>query len=380
MSVIVRTPSMTRWPFAAGATAQGIQQLWSTGFLTSVQPIGPGILTVWARGTDCEGPPTMTVSVDGVDCGTVDVAEGWASYRFGCRPAPGKRRITVAYGNDRRTTDCDRNLYVDTITWEPAPPLSWAPPTLDRPVVLRVVPGLGEYRMDPARDYRVVLPPEPFERVGGLTLTGGRNVTLVGGEIRIPRVPVLAPEPDRRALLLQGQTGSVHVEGLHLTGDGLGEGIDLYQPHADAVTIENVRCEQLWTGPVDADVHSDVIQTWSGPRMLRVDRLTGITAYQGLMLGSRQTGPPMATADLRNVSLIGSYPDNVTPPQYLVNDDDPVPEMRLDNMWCGARGKLNAFTPAASPRAKLVNRGLPPVDLVLAGSVGCGYHTPGYAA
>lgn len=355
--------------------------MWSNSLVTTVQPIGPGTITVRASGTDADGPPVMGLGVDGARVGRVNVDPGPRHYKFACRCAPGRRRITATFGNDRRTDQTDRNLTVHEVVWEPAAPLSWAPPALDRPNVLHISHGLGEYRLQDGKDYRPVMPPEPFGQPGGLMVIGGRNVALIGGEIHVPAVPDTATEADRRGLLLARQTGAVHVEGLHLTGPGLGEGIDLDQPAAESVTIQNVRVEQLRTGPAAAGVHSDAVQTWSGPRRLRIDRLTATTSYQGLMLGSAQHGPATASGDLRNISLIGTYPGDIIPAQYLINDDDPIPNLAIRDVWCHATGgaQLHAYTPADSPRAVEVQHGIPPVDPCPAGAVGVGYHTPGYA-
>lgn len=64
--------------------------------------------------------------------------------------------------------------------------LSWAPPKLDKPETVQ----LGERRgyglkLKKDRDYIVKLPKDkPF--IGELNIYGGRNVVIIGGEIRIP--------------------------------------------------------------------------------------------------------------------------------------------------------------------------------------------------
>ena len=56
------------------------------------------------------------------------------------------------------------------------------------------------------------------------------------------------------------------------------------------------------------DNHPDVLQTWSGPPELRVDRLSGTTRYQGFFLHPTQfgSGVPPRLFDLRRVDLTGT--------------------------------------------------------------------------
>lgn len=429
-------------------------------------------LIVRARGASCFGAPRMTVSVDGLEVGAVDVAASrWTGYRFPLRIAGGRHRVSIAYGNDD-VAGCDRNLLLDRISWEaargratvrslraeagagrvrlrwaaspgaagfavyrdgrlaarlgrraggvelrrlvngrtyrfgvvprtadgaPGPPaeivatplrrlrhrLAWAAPRLERPLTVRVTPGLHEYVLDPRRDYRIVMPPAPFSGPGGLILNGGRNVVLIGGRIDVPRAAPTATETAGHGLLLDGQRGTVHVEGLRLSGGGLAEGIDLSQPYGATVQLENVRVDQLRRreGPNAADVHPDVVQTWSGPSALRIDRLTGRTDYQGLFFASKQRGPRLQSVELRNVEIVGSYGGARTPPQYLVNDADPVPRLVVRNVWLGTAGgaALHAYTPAGTARSRLFRHGRPRGgDLVGSGDIGPGYRGPGY--
>jgi hypothetical protein len=170
--------------------------------------------------------------------------------------------------------------------------LAWAPPILNRPRSVVVGPGNRSLKLNPSLDYRVVLPNSPVDLGGGVTIVGGRNVVIIGGVIAIPSRDEVPSDNDRRGLYLKGQTGTVHIEGVHITGD-ISDGINLDQRKNAVVQIENVLIDRVHGSA--ATHHADVIQTWAGPRVLRVDGLRATTEYQGLFLLPNQlfkAGPP----------------------------------------------------------------------------------------
>jgi hypothetical protein len=186
--------------------------------------------------------------------------------------------------------------------------LSWAPPNLLTPKTVVVVPGKRSLKLSAFQDYRIILPDEPVDLGGGVTITGGRNVVVIGGMISIPsRVDVPAAR-DRRGLYLKGQTGTVHVEGVHMTGD-LSDGINLDQRKGAVVQLQNILIDRVHGGA--ASHHADVVQTWAGPRILRIDGLRATTEYQGLFLLPNQQwrkAPPKEITIRR--SLITMAPES----------------------------------------------------------------------
>jgi hypothetical protein len=162
-----------------------------------------------------------------------------------------------------------------------SPKLTWAPPRLTNPITLVVTPDDTSLTLEPGLDYTVTLPRTPVDLPGGVSISGGHNVVIIGGVIQVPARDE-APDPkQRRGLYLKGQTGTVHVEGVRMTGD-LSEGFNLDQREGAVVQIENVQVD-LVHGSHDGH-HADVIQTWAGPRVLRVDGLRAATRYQGFFL------------------------------------------------------------------------------------------------
>jgi len=162
----------------------------------------------------------------------------------------------------------------------------WAPPALRDPVTVRVTNQNSKLELDPARDYRLEMPDAPLEAPGGLVVNGGRNVVLDGGVIRIGWQGRAPTSHQRRGLFLTGQTGTVHVQDLHITGRDLGEGINLDQRRGATVQLVDIRVDRVHARDQRhfSDGHPDLLQTWAGPRRLRVDGFRGVTGYQGFFL------------------------------------------------------------------------------------------------
>ena len=129
--------------------------------------------------------------------------------------------------------------------------LSWAPPKLENPETIQLEERRSYgLKLKTDKDYVIKLPADkPF--VGELNVYGGRNVVIIGGEIRIPGDGEDADYPEgnkksKRAVYLHGQKGTIHVEGIHITGKGLHEGFNLDERDPNcAVQLQNIRVERL---------------------------------------------------------------------------------------------------------------------------------------
>ena len=281
-------------------------------------------------------------------------------------------------------------------------PLSWAPPALDDPITVHVPDTGGVMTLDPDRDYRLVMPDGPV--VNPLAINGGRNVVIIGGEIAIAwQGDDARTEARRRAFFIRNATGVVHVEGVLMHGEDIGEGIQISAPKA-IVQIQNVR---IWgihaRDAVDfSDGHPDLIQTWGNVGALRVDRLTGSSNYQGIFLKADfngQHGP----VDLRCVNVHGDPTSRYL--FWMSRAGGAYPEVRLDDVFvdhAASRTMATAVWPDARhhahpatirlvddryealwdslPVTGHVSAGSPPNgDFVPAGAAGVGYASPGYA-
>lgn len=257
--------------------------------------------------------------------------------------------------------------------------LSWAPPELEDPEVIQITEDDRGIELEPDRDYELVLPNEPLEVPGGVSIVGGRNVVMIGGEIRIPD-DAEDEGGDVRALYLKDQTGTIHIEGVALTGPGLGEGINLDQREGAVVQLQNIRVDTV-QGSQEGH-HADVIQSWAGPSELRVDRLSGSTNYQGFFLLPQQFGdqPEPELFDLRRIDLTGE--DGAGYMLWRDSDSWPVATQdvwvsppggeqdREDFLWARDEGEGTWDD---------VMVGTPPDgSFVPEGVAGVGYESPGY--
>jgi hypothetical protein len=260
------------------------------------------------------------------------------------------------------------------------PKLAWAPPALQNPGVINVTAANHILVLDQSRDYIIRMPSRPLSVSRGLCIWGGHNVVLVGGEIDIPWQGNPPPEDSRRALYLEEQTGTMHVEGLLMTGPDIDEGIDIDERLGATVQIENVRIEHIHARDEVGftDNHPDLIQTWGGPKYLRVDRLTGQTDHQGFFLHPQQFDRNANTllADLRHVDIAGTNTAG-----YLLWQADTFWK-HLDDVWVQPNPIKPWETLWPSPGWWAdAHLGRPPGgDFVPAGTVGANYVSPGYAS
>ena len=247
--------------------------------------------------------------------------------------------------------------------------LRWAPPALVSPRVVEVREGGETVRLAAGRDYRVVLA-GPLRESGGLQIVGGRNVVLIGGHITISDAGAAATVADRRGLLIAGQTGTVHIEGLLIdnAGGDLSEGIQIAAPRA-VVQIQNTRVAGVHARDQNgfSDNHPDVIQTPGGVGSLRLHRFTGTTTYQGLF--QRGDRAPIGRVAMSKVNVVG-FPSS----RYLLwkRCADPYPApcsgpdfpLTATDVWARpARGRplrLSLKPEPPAPDWAAVKDGIPP--------------------
>lgn len=256
--------------------------------------------------------------------------------------------------------------------------LTWAPPALTDPTTVPVSASSTVLTLDPARDYVVAMPASPVVAVGGVRIVGGRNVVLIGGEIAVP-AGAPATNHGNRGLYLTGQTGTVHVEGLRITGAGLGEGINLDQRLGAVVQLQNVVVDTVHGSA--SGHHADVLQTWAGPRILRIDGLRGTTEYQGLMLLPMQFGtqPQPELFDLRRVDIRGEASS-----AYLIWRDSLPWPLSLSGVWLSPRRPTLPTSEFLWPKGTGTGTAAwpsvtigAPAEPVVTGA-GVGYVSPGY--
>jgi len=256
-------------------------------------------------------------------------------------------------------------------------PLSWAPPELEDPEVVEISADELSLRLDKSTDYELVMPDEPLPQ--GLSVYGGRNVVLVGGEIRIET----GEGEGARGLYLRDQTGTVHVEGLRLGGTNLSEGINLDQRLGAVVQLQNILVDGV-KGSREGH-HADLLQSWAGPRQLLVDGLSGTTGYQGFFLLPNQFGDQAEpeVVDLRRVDIAGADSGSA----YMLWRDDADWPVMTEDVW------VDPTSGEAEDRRDFlwdrdgddswegVSVGAPPEgQFVPEGTAGVDYVSPGYGS
>jgi hypothetical protein len=186
-----------------------------------------------------------------------------------------------------------------------AEPLEWSPPDIPDATTIQLSAANSKLTLEANRDYRLVMPARPLQVSGGLSITGGRHVVLIGGEIALPAT-TSTDVRQRRAIYLKGQTGTVHIEGVRMSGD-LADGVIIEAPHA-TVQLENLQIDAATTRDRTAYKDApDLVQSWAGPAVLRVDGLQGTTEYRGITYDPNANGMLTSPKELslRRVAIDG---------------------------------------------------------------------------
>ena len=280
--------------------------------------------------------------------------------------------------------------------------------------------------LSPNSDYRLHLP-TGGPLVGGLMITGGHNVQIIGGEIDMT-VPCSDSSSACHGINISrgSASGEVYIEGVYIrnpdpnyltdtldTGDGID--VDDY-PGATDVVLQNVRIEGIkGCDPAVPSAHADVFQPYNaGNANLNVDHLTGTTDCQGLQVDPDYAYvtygrlPQSGTFKNVNINVFAnpstgnsnryatwftygtsscvSYP--ITLSNFYVKEPDgtladnavwPDPANSYPGGCHGAYNGGQAFWPTLSTLTGGVTTGLPPGgDYVPSGVAGINYISPGY--
>lgn len=248
------------------------------------------------------------------------------------------------------------------------------PPALSNPIVIKVKDQQGELRLSTSRDYRIVLPTtRAWKNKMGLSISGGRNVVVVGGTVDVGYgYRDSSGRLVKRGAYIRNSTGIVHIEGIRFMSSStqrLTEGIDVSLPGA-SLRLFNIRISSLLYGSQSGN-HADALQTWAGPRSLYVDGFTASTNYQGMFLTPSQHSSASVTSyDLRRVWLRG------VPSGYLLWREKGTWTVRTSEVYVsGFSSRVSGVWPSVSAWP-YVKRTKP--SRTFAGTAGFGYRTPGY--
>ncbi|PWR10834.1 metallophosphoesterase [Micromonospora acroterricola] len=105
----IRTATGTPVP-ASGTHAS----LWGNSSYATTSITGSGRVLIGAIGENCQGWPTVRVTVDGVSVGqtTVVSATSYGTYPVGAAVGAGQHTVKIQFINDFRADPCDRNVHV----------------------------------------------------------------------------------------------------------------------------------------------------------------------------------------------------------------------------------------------------------------------------
>jgi hypothetical protein len=285
--------------------------------------------------------------------------------------------------------------------------------------------------LDYSTDYRIYLP-RSGPLVGGITIAGGRRVTIIGGEIDLT-YPCSSDASECMGIYIAKKSpGVVFVEGVWIhnaarvgrtcpggvsrmsqtcsTGDGIGVNTTKDGTiNANTITLENIRIDGI-SGCSGYDDHSDVFQPYQAPDdTIQIDGMTGVTNCQGLILdpdlaySSWHTFPSSITVKNTNLDVTSNPYSRKTHwlawwltygtscksgPVYLSNDyaSGPRTNPTAASVWpdpgshrCGARYSRGAVSWTGTRIKGSIRIGAPPGgDFVPAGTAGLGYLSPGY--
>jgi len=260
--------------------------------------------------------------------------------------------------------------------------LYWPPPVLSHPTTITVTNENARLVLDSEKDYVIRMPSTPVTAEGGVWLIGGRNVVVVGGEIfNDTPIPEGTSADEAYGLFLKGQTGTVHLEGLWIHGRGIGQALVLAEDQGATVQLQHSRLEALH--PVGY-VHTDGIQSWSGPFRLRLFDVTIVTAGVGLQTQPHQFGLQAIDAwEYRRVNIRQTTADAYA--LWRGAEREGWWREIHENLWVQNRGylawpDLGHWNPGVEGKieGERLKLGVPPQgDFVPASGVGAAYSPPG---
>jgi hypothetical protein len=344
----------------------------------------------------------------------------------------GTKRIRLTMTDSRSQVASVEHDVIVSVASSSSGRLTWSPPTCGdathacKDLSLSNTGSHQNPSLDPNTDYRLHLPTNgPL--VGGLTISGGHNVQIIGGEIDLSYPCSDASSACHGINISRGSaSGTVYIEGVYIknpdpsyltdrvtTGDGID--VDDY-PGVTDIVLQNVRIEGIkGCDPNVPAAHADVFQPYNaGLANYFVDHLTGTTDCQGMQVDPDYAyvtyGLMPKSGTFKNVNMnvfanpaLGngnryawwltygtsvciSYP--ITLSNVYVSEPDgtladnavwPDPANGYPAGCLGLYPGGYATWPALATLNGTVTNGLPPGgDYVPAGVAGVGYISPGY--
>jgi hypothetical protein len=279
-------PSPTGSPTISGTAQQGQTLTASSGSWSGTTPLTYAYQ--WQR---CSSTGGSCAAVSGAIAQT---------YLLGSADVGATLRVAVTASNSAGSATATSGATA-VVAASSSVRLTWAPPTLTNPITVQVsnsgqaCPGLpGQNTNQPwicflaaGQDYVLKINHRTASATDpdGLTVIGGNNVVIIGGQVTIPSPSGVSPE--RYSFVFHSQTGTVHVEGVLTDGSP----VHCYVLDSAQATfqLENDRCQGTYMYMENfSNPHSEVLVTWKSPPEIRIDRLTGEYDATGLALYGQQ--------------------------------------------------------------------------------------------
>jgi hypothetical protein len=238
-----------------------------------------------------------------------------------------------------------KRLFLAILLMLPSAALAYEPPVLENPKVCTIPTSGGSCSFGVNEDGIVKFPDAIV--TGPVGITGGRNVHVTAGHIRLGR--------SSRTTMGFNEPQNVFVEGLHLDSSGY---CDIFgirnktnNPNV-SFTFQNIYAEGPKYNVVNGDCHGDLIQIQDesavGNLTLRVENFVGVTDAQGLFLPGRWEG--QHSVELRNVYIRMDNPHGYgllwfsAAHRPTVFIDPPYP-VTLENVWVDWNGGSEQLYP-----------------------------------
>jgi len=211
--------------------------------------------------------------------------------------------------------------------------LSWAPPQCGdstHSCQTMNLSNTGSHQtlgLSSTSDYKINLP-TTGPLVGGLTLYGGHNITIIGGEVDLstPCTTDSGPCHGFNISRSSTDTGTIHIEGVYIKNPDpthskyTGDGIDINGAENTDFHFENMRIEGIdgCDSGAQPSAHADVFQPYGGAHNIYIDHLTGTSDFQGMEVKEGDNGSTINSAIFKDVNIDGFYNSHgCTTTQYL---------------------------------------------------------------
>lgn len=315
--------------------------------------------------------------------------------------------------------------------------LTWAPPRCgddQHRCTTLYLKNTGSHQvplLENSTDYRIYLPTNgPL--AGGITIAGGHDVKIIGGEIDLTYPCSGDASACMGIYIAKNSPGAVFVEGVWIhnasrvgrncpggasgtsqtcsTGDGIDVNTaDNGAINVNTITLENIRVDGI-SGCSGYGDHADVFQPYQAPQdTIQIDGMTGVTNCQGLTLdpdlaySKWHTFPSSITIKNTNLEITSNpysgtahgiawwltYGTSCQSGLVFLSDDyssEPLTRHAPPSIWpnpgnhqCGARYSRGVVSWRDLRINGSIRTGLPPSgDFVAPGAAGLGYLSPGY--